>query len=274
MENSKRFGPVAKARVIAVGTALVGLGLVGLALPSAASAANGGDNNKGDVWVDNVGQPAGPGHEMDPHLKCQDINLWGDKLADSSGSYVIDGWPPSGSKKQAYASTWTYNRATGGTQITSVINVQQLIANAVAAGDAPVNKQGYHFKLQFSQDPQKHKTFWVKCPASTPPPSGQLSICQISDEYRIPPGTPFTFEVGSQTVTVTAGDPPTGNCVQVPGTFPVGSTVTITQDVPNGESVSSISVSSNSSVVSEDLSQGTVTVQIGNGSTSVSYLDR
>jgi hypothetical protein len=42
------------------------------------------------------------------------------------------------------------------------------MANAKANGDAPVNKQGFHFKLQFSQDPQKHKTFWVNCPA----PSG------------------------------------------------------------------------------------------------------
>src|SRR5947209_18197116 len=69
-------------------------------------AAKAGDSNRGDVWVDTVGAPPGPGHEMDPHLPCANINLWGDKLADPSGSYTIDSWPPSGSQTQAYSSTW------------------------------------------------------------------------------------------------------------------------------------------------------------------------
>ena len=132
-----------------------------------------GDSNKGDVWVDNVGQPAGPGHEMDPHLNCADINLWGDKMADATGTYTIDGWPPSGHKQQAYSSTWSYDQSLGGVQVLSVINVQTLIANAMANGDVPQAQQGFHFKLQFSQDPQKHKTFWVRCTTSTmgAPPS-------------------------------------------------------------------------------------------------------
>jgi hypothetical protein len=135
-----------------------------LATAAGAMAASGGDANAGDVWVDNVGQPAGPGHEMDPHLACQDINLWGDKLADSSGSYTIDGWEPSGSQEVDYSSSWSYNTSQGGDQVISVINVQQLIATAQANGDTPA-AQGYHFKLDFSQDPQKHKTFWIDCPA-------------------------------------------------------------------------------------------------------------
>ena len=146
--------------------------LVGANSP-VALASSGGNSNKGDVWLDNVGQPAGPGHEMDPHLACTNINLWGDKLADPSGTYVIDGWPPSGSQEQDYLqsslATWVYDQITGGKQVIDVIDVQQLIKNAVANGDAVHNKQGFHFKLQFSQDPQKHKTFWVNCPAPTPP---------------------------------------------------------------------------------------------------------
>lgn len=124
-------------------------------------------DNAGDVWIDNVGQPAGPGHEMDPHLACQDINLWGSGLADSSGAYTIDGWPPSGSQEQDYASTWSYDQSTGGSQVLDVISVKTLIENAIANGDAPQNGQGFHFKLEFSQDPQKHKTFWVNCQIPT-----------------------------------------------------------------------------------------------------------
>jgi hypothetical protein len=168
---------------------LAGAGLaLAVALPVAAD--KGGNDNKGDVWVDNVGQPSGPGHEMDPHLQCQDINLWGDKLADASGTYTIDGWNPSGSgtgdfnrpgynQDQAWPGTkanpgnalWSYDQATGGSQVISVINVHELVDHATANGDAPVNKQGLHFKLQFSQDPQKHKTFWVDCEPSSPPPA-------------------------------------------------------------------------------------------------------
>jgi hypothetical protein len=101
---------------------------------------------------------------MDPHLACANINLWGNGLADSNGTFTIDGWPPSGSQEQVYAAGWTYNLATAGDQVTQVIDVSTLIATAESAGDAPINGQGFHFKLQLSQDPQKHKTFWVNCP--------------------------------------------------------------------------------------------------------------
>ena len=141
---------------------VVALAMLGGSTATAIGSA-GGDSNAGDVWLDNVGQPSGPGHEMDPHLQCQDINLWGDKLADPSGTYTIDGWRPSGSKQQAYSSTWSYDGNQGGSQVISVINVKTLIANAIANGDQPA-AQGFHFKLEFSQDPQKHKTFWVDCP--------------------------------------------------------------------------------------------------------------
>ena len=156
-------------------TAIAAVSALSLATAGVASAASGGNANAGDVWLDNVGQPSGPGHEHDPHLACQDINLWGSGLADGSGTFVIDGWAPSGSQEQDYSANWSYTGP--GSQVTAMIDVKQLVAQAAANGDAPINGQGYHFKLQFSQDPQKHKTFWVNCPAptspgGTPPPNG------------------------------------------------------------------------------------------------------
>ncbi len=151
--------------------ALITTALFALGVCSAAWAANSGDSNAGDVWLDNVGQPAGPGHEMDPHLACQDINLWGSGLADSSGAFTIDGWPPSGSQEVDYSGTWSYNQSSGrksGDQVIAVISVSALISQAEANGDSAAS-QGFHFKLDFSQDPQKHKTFWVDC---TSAPSG------------------------------------------------------------------------------------------------------
>ena len=144
--------------------------LAAVAAPAMAFGAAGGDSNRGDVWLDNVGQPAGPGHEMDPHLQCVDINLWGANMGDAAGTFTIDGWPPSGHQEQAYpaagTAAWRYSGGKSA-QVIAVIPVRTLVANAAAKGDTPAH-QGYHFKLQLSQDPQKHKTFWVNCPA----PSG------------------------------------------------------------------------------------------------------
>jgi hypothetical protein len=131
-------------------------------------------SNYGDVWVDSVGQPGGPGHEMNPHLPCVDINLWGAKMAKSSDQYKIYGWSPSGDKELAYSSTWSYDKSGPGIQVIDRIDVETLVANAIANGDAPINGQGFHFKLALTQDPQKYKTFWVNCdlptPVVTPPP--------------------------------------------------------------------------------------------------------
>lgn len=178
-------------------------------IPGAALASSGGDNNRGDFWVDTVGEPPGPGHEMDPHLPCANINLWGDKMADAGGGYTIDGWSPSGDQELAYSSQWAYNGAAGGDQVMDVINVQTLIANAVANGDAPVNKQGFHFKVALSQDPHKFKTFWVKCSVPAPPGGGTDGASGTPSGSPTPPaaGTPRTDTAQQQVlgVRVTGG---------------------------------------------------------------------
>jgi hypothetical protein len=143
-----------------IGVLVIG-GMLLLVVPGAGAASGA---NSGDVWLDNVKQPAGPGHEMDPHLACQDIDLWGAGLADSSGTFTLDGWSPSGSQELDYSGAWSYTPA--GDRTIAVISVSKLIAQAEANGDAGT-AQGFHFKLEFSQDPQKHKTFWVDCPGST-----------------------------------------------------------------------------------------------------------
>ena len=158
-----------RRRLAILPAALILAAAAAIAAPMVTFAASGGDSNRGDVWLDSVGQPAGPGHEMDPHLACADINLWGANMGDAVGVFTIDGWPPSGHQEQVYpasgSASWHYG---GGkqAQVIAVIPVHTLIANAAANGDSPAH-QGYHFKLQLSQDPHKHKTFWVNCP----PPS-------------------------------------------------------------------------------------------------------
>lgn len=190
----------------------VSVGILVLAAAASAGAATGGDSNAGDVWLDNVGQPAGPGHEMDPHLACTDINLWGAGLADGSGTFAIDGWPPSGSQEQDYSSTWSYSGT--GTQVVAVINVSQLIKQAAANGDKPA-AQGYHFKLDFSQDPQKHKTFWVNCPApaSSTTPAGSAPT-GTSPTGTSPTGTTPTGSKTPSSTTSKSGSSKTRHSVK------------------------------------------------------------
>jgi uncharacterized repeat protein (TIGR01451 family) len=204
-----------RARLAGAGVALCLAGapawlLVGANSPGVL-ASSPGDANKGDAWVDNVGQPPGPGHEMDPHLACADINLWGDKMADEAGSYTIDGWPPSGRMEQVYPASgdghWSYDVSRGGPQVMDVIDVHKLVDTAVARGDAPQNKQGFHFKLQLGQDPQKHKTFWVNCPepqkpsptptpTPTPSPAPALHLSKsVSPSGRVASGTLLTYTI-------------------------------------------------------------------------------
>ncbi|HVB14640.1 MAG TPA: hypothetical protein VNH38_07790 [Candidatus Dormibacteraeota bacterium] len=190
---------------------LAGFGLIA----SAAVGVAVGDSNSGDVWVDNVGQPSGPGHEMDPHLGCQDINLWGADLADSGDGYTVDGWSPSGSGTgdQAWPGTkadpgtaaWSYDTSTGGSQVISTIDVTKLIADAVANGDAPVNGQGYHFKLEFSQDPLKHKTFWVSCQAPAPTPTATPKPTHTPGSTPTPKPTPTPGSTPTPKPTPTGG---------------------------------------------------------------------
>ena len=211
---------VRRAWAIAAGLALTALAVVALSGSTHAVA----DSNSGDVWVDNVGQPAGPGHEQDPHLACTDINIWGNKLAASAGIYTVDGWPPSGAQKQDYPASgsapWTYNTALGGDQVISVISVQALIATAIANGDVAQPQHGFHFKLEISQDPQKHKTFWVSCPAgggvggetstptSTPTPTADTSTATPTPTSDVSTPTPTpSGGVNALTATPTPGSP-------------------------------------------------------------------
>lgn len=137
-----------------------------------------------------------------PHLPCENIEVMGSGLADETGNYSIDVWPPTGNKTPVYGKdsaghsvlgagmepgdvgfngASVYNHTAGGLQVMDIVDVDALVHNAIVAGAQPHPIQGYHFKVQFNQGAdqagnskkeQKHKTFWVKCTAAdvTPPP--------------------------------------------------------------------------------------------------------
>lgn len=170
-----------------------------------------GDANSGDVWLDTAGNTDQTGHEMDPHLPCANINLWGSGLADTSGTFSIVGLPPSGHKEQVASGSWSYRhdggRVDSGDQVISVIDVAKLIAAARAAGDAPKNKNGYHFKLDFVQDPQKHKTFWVNCPPGGPAGQGAAPSTGSSGKSGVGSGGSGSGPAGTAPLAVVAAPP-------------------------------------------------------------------
>ena len=102
--------------------------------------------------------------------------------------------------------------------------------------------------------------------------TGILKICKVAGT-GITVGTSFTFTAGSSTVTVPAGRAPGGTCMVGPS-FPVGADVTVTETVPAGDTVSSISVAPPSQLIgAPNLAGGSVNVTIASGVTEVTFID-
>jgi hypothetical protein len=102
---------------------------------------------------------------------------------------------------------------------------------------------------------------------------GLLKVCKVAGP-GIAIGTPFTFTAGSSKFAVPAGPAPGGTCMIGP-TFPVGSNVTVDEDVPPGYSVSSITVAPPKQLVgTPNLAAGSVNVIIGSGVTVVTFTDK
>ncbi|MFN2582342.1 MAG: hypothetical protein ABR498_06335 [Candidatus Dormibacteria bacterium] len=190
---------------------------------SNAAPASQADENAGDVWLDSVGAPAGPGHEMDPHLPCADVNLWGAGLADPSGSFTIDGWAPSGSGQADSAGNWSYDAQQGGSQVIAVIGVNQLLASAAANGETAAH-QGFHFKLQLAQDPQKHKVFWIDCTPSSGVSaaggevSGASTVLTAASQLPAASSVLLSERVTQELAASTAATPATSSATSPPAT--------------------------------------------------------
>lgn len=243
-------------------SAVLGLGLSGVVFASSPNShggnsktgnASGGNNNHGDVWLDGASGFTDPGHEHDPHLGCPPvIYLFASDLADSSGYFTIDGWNGTGSgtgdvktltgpshfasdaasapgysQDQAWPGTkaapsealWTVR---AGTNVVAQINTAQLVAHALSNGDVPQATQGLHFKLQFSMDPQKHKTFWVDClpvalsHSPTPPPTPKPTPASTPTSTTTPSSTPTTTPKSTPTTTPTSTPIPTSTPTATP----------------------------------------------------------
>ena len=174
--TDRRRGGIRRG-VAGIATVVTGVGLIIAALVSAPAAAapQVAHPNAGDVWLSNSSTYSFPGHQNDPHLTGPTIYIWADGLTESSGSYVIDGTPPSGTGQQAWPASstepWSYDKGLGGPQVIDTVDVAAMIATADSNGDTPHAIQGYHFKLQFQQNPKKHKTFWVLLTETSPTPT-------------------------------------------------------------------------------------------------------
>jgi hypothetical protein len=104
-------------------------------------------------------------------------------------------------------------------------------------------------------------------------PEGRLKICKVAGP-GIAIGTPFTFNAGGVVVTVPAGPAPGGTCVLGP-LFPVGLHVTVFEQIPAGDTVSSITVGPPNRLWSgPSLPNGSVIVTIGPGVTEVTFTNQ
>lgn len=99
---------------------------------------------------------------------------------------------------------------------------------------------------------------------------GRLKVCKVAGP-GVPVGTAFTFTADSAPpFTVVAGPGPGGFCTVGP-TFPVGSVVTVTETMSNGNQVTGITVAPSGFIVT---SGNTATVQIGHGVTELTFTNK
>src|SRR4029077_17448935 len=102
---------------------------------------------------------------------------------------------------------------------------------------------------------------------------GILKVCKVAGT-GITVGTPFNFTVSTSAshgvLTVPAGPAPGGTCMVGPG-YPIGTQVGVTESVPTGDTVSSITVAPPSQLVNTNLPGGSVTVAIGSGVTEATF---
>ncbi|MEA2827062.1 MAG: hypothetical protein QOG43_1501 [Actinomycetota bacterium] len=100
-----------------------------------------------------------------------------------------------------------------------------------------------------------------------------LKICKVAGP-GVAVGTNVAFTAGTVAVTVPAGPPPGGTCA-VAGWFPVATNVAVTESIPDGTEVSSITVAPADRLVgSPNLSGGSVVVRIGSGVVEATFTNR
>ena len=185
---------------------------------------------QGDIWT----QPGGiaeetHGHSQEVHLPCGNVDIWGDKLDSSSGSWVLYHQPPPNPPGHGTVITkGTYAYPGDGSHLIATIP-RSVFQSAV----------GRHFKIEV--DNKKSKTFWVDCPlaqptlTTAPNPTSAIVGATLKDSATLsggqsPTGT-ITFTLynpndavaHTETVNVTGGNgtysTPTGHVADVAGTW-------------------------------------------------------
>ena len=102
---------------------------------------------------------------------------------------------------------------------------------------------------------------------------GLLKVCKVAGP-GIAVGTVFEFTAGKATINVPAGVAPDGSCAVGP-MLSVGTTVTLSENVPSGTIVASITVAPPQQAASApDLTAGSAMVQIGKGVTEVTFTNK
>lgn len=102
---------------------------------------------------------------------------------------------------------------------------------------------------------------------------GILKICKVAD-LGVTVGTPFTFTVNGNTISVPAGAAPGGNCA-LAGNFAPNTAVTVQETATSSTAVNAITVAPPANLSgSPDLPNRKVQVTMGNGVTEVTFTNQ
>ncbi|HEX3604465.1 MAG TPA: hypothetical protein VH134_00975 [Candidatus Dormibacteraeota bacterium] len=236
---------------------LLSTGAVAVASTTAPSTPSTGGGDRGDVWVSSGTDPAGRGHENDPHLGCGSVAVWSSGLGARTGNAVVDGWAPSGSGSGDQVDTFAWTSPAGsGAHLLATIPVGTLLTAATAHGDHAQQNQGFHFKVVVASGLEK--TFWVRCaapapsPSPTATPSPSASASPSPSASASPSPSPTSGGVGGVSATPTPTPDPTAT------PSPSGTNTTTTTHTTTTSNASSSSTST--STVETQLANGEPTL--------------
>src|ERR1700693_1349853 len=109
----------------------------------------------GDMWTQPGGTAEEPsGHSQEVHLPCGNVDIWGDKLENNSGTWVLYHKPPPNTDETEVArGTYSYS----GDESMKIATIPLSVLHPAT---------GPHFRLELENDNSKWKTFWLDCKVS------------------------------------------------------------------------------------------------------------
>lgn len=179
--HGERTRSLPRSRRVAAGAVLGGAGfaaasVAGIAGLHLAGQGGGAAVRAADdprVWVNDAGSTAGSHHAENRRLDCGNLDVIGDDIEHSGGSWKVSTEDPTGPETTVASGTWAYAPKAEGKQVIATLPGASMVSAAQAAGATAHPEDGFHFSLRVKHaDVEHERHFWVAaCPVAAAPPA-------------------------------------------------------------------------------------------------------